>query len=143
LLTLAAGVFWYFAAMRAKSWASQIAFVLGVGGALLSLSAGNHPVLSLGVVVFSLAGWDLSRFTPRLEKMTPPEAALRLQNQHLRRLGTTLGAGAAAGLAALVINIELSFPVAAVLGLAAILLLAFVARELGRHDETKPGSGVG
>jgi hypothetical protein len=133
LLTVLTAVFSYFAAIRGKSWASQIAFVLSIGGAVLSLFAGAHPILSLGVVLFSLAGWDLARFTPRIESITTPQTARRLQAVHLRRLGFTLGGGAAAGLAALLIDIQLSFPAAVFLGLAVMLLLTLSARELGRQ----------
>jgi hypothetical protein len=134
-ITALSALIWFFAILREKSWAVQIGFVLNFSAAAYSIIAGANPVYSLGVVLFSLAGWDLSRFAPVVGRIVPSAAALRTETLHLRRLGLTLGLGAVSGLAAILIRFQLSFTAAIILGLLAIFALALSAIELGRTEE--------
>ena len=132
LLVLPAGAAGFYGMLREKTWAEHIAFVLNLGIAAWLQFSGCPPALSLAITMLALAGWDLARLAPRLARIDPPAAAARLERRHLFRLGAALAAGCAAAAAALVVQLRLSFVASGLLGLSAILLIAFAAYALRR-----------
>jgi hypothetical protein len=135
-----AAVIWSFGMLRNKGWAVQIGFVLDVCTAAYAVISGVSRWVALAAVLLLLAGWDLARFSAQIENIVPPQAAARLQTIHLRRLGWTLAAGAAAGCAASLFHFQLGFTTAVVMGLAALVLLALSIKELARSGREASGA---
>ena len=136
LFIILAGLGWLFAALRSKPAYASYSFALAM---LLSFFAANSwasPILILVSVSSALAAWDLSRFSARLEKIQPPEAANRLEKLHLNRLGLSLGIGIAIGLAAILIRFQLGFIFAFILGLLAFIAISYLVRTVSA--EPKP-----
>jgi hypothetical protein len=129
-IVIIAGIGWFFASMRSKPVYATYSFVLSILLNFLAANGGASPILMLFSISFSLAAWDLSRFSPQLEKIHPPEAAKRIEKLHLKRLALTLGIGLAVGLAGLWIHIQLQFILALILGLLAFFGLSYLVRSL-------------
>jgi len=126
------GVLWLIGVWR--GW--QAADTLGLAGFAGLASAGVWlgyvaPLLLAGLVA-ALAGWDLSRFARRLAGAGRVEGLPGLVRAHLRRLLAALGLGLLLGLAALEIQITLSFAAALLLAACAILGLSRAVRALGQ-----------
>lgn len=125
-----AGLSWLYASSRGKPSYASYSFGLSILLNFLAANDGASPILMLFSISTSLAAWDLSRFSPQLEKIRPPEAAVRLEKLHLKRLAMTLGIGLAIGIAAILIRIQLHFVLALILGLLAFIGLSYVVRSL-------------
>ncbi len=100
-------------------------------GAWLDLS----PVLLVVGLIAALSAWDLDGFARQLKRVDAVEQKQVLQRRHLRRLLLADGLGLLLAVLAVTVQVDLSFGLALILGLIALLGLSraigFLRRESG------------
>jgi hypothetical protein len=134
------GLIWIIGLLLHWGWISSTLFLVFavLNSILLLIQAPSYlEVISITAV---LVAWDLSYFIGRLEKTRTPELARGLEINHLRRLLVIAGAGLLLMSAAILLDIQLSFAIALLLGGVGLLALIQVVSRLGYHVE-KPRPG--
>ena len=128
------------------SWfsADQRRRLAGLGGALCLGSLlvavwfdGGMGWLLVGMAAF-LAAWDLEAFTTQLANVSHVEHEQRLVRVHVRRLATVSVAGLLVGAAGLFLRVSLSFVVALLVALLAVLGLIYVVYRLSQQEKQEP-----
>jgi len=129
------GALWILGQRMDWSWiawpmAALLAVAAAVGGSL-----GVNPMLLLTGLTAALSGWELDDFARQLDGVDAVEHEGALKRRHLQRLATADGLALLSGFLALVVKVRLSFGVAVVLGLVALIALSramgFFRRESG------------
>jgi hypothetical protein len=122
ILTL--GGVWLLAQRAKWGWMAWPMLALLALAAAVGASLDLNAVLMLGGLTASLSAWDLDGFIRQLESVDIVEQELFLHRRHLRRLLVVDLLGLLPGALALAVEIELSFPLALVLGLVALIALS-------------------
>ncbi len=135
LLVLALGLLWLLGQRRGWGWMASAVLVLFVIAAASGLWFGLVAGWMLSGVVAALSAWDLDHFALRLRSVERVEGAHELERRHLRRLLIADGLGLLLAALALRVEIELSFGVALLLGLFAVLGLGQVIGFLRRESD--------
>lgn len=122
------GILWLSGVVSGRSWLAGWCLTLfTLLSALAVLFAASPALVLLGMSVALLA-YDLSMFERRLASAVPEQQAL-LARLHVRQVLLITGLGLLAGELALLLRLQLGFFWLLVLGIAAVLALAFVARQ--------------
>lgn len=110
---------------RGGAWPMMGLFVVvAAAGAWLEL----NPILLVVGLIAALSAWDLDGFARQLRRVDAVEQEQGLQRRHLRRLLLVDGLGLLLAVLALNLEIDLSFGVALILGLIALLGLSLGLR---------------
>jgi hypothetical protein len=130
---LVPGVLWLVGQRQGWGWTAQVGFVCLVLAAAIGLWLDLATGWMLSGAVFALCAWDLDHFSRRVKKTERIEEARSLEQRHLQRLLIVVGLGLSLAILALEIKLRLTFLMALLLGLLAILGLsrtvAFLRRE--------------
>ena len=134
-VVLAAGALWLLAQWRALPWASPAGLVAqGIAAAVAMLLGvgGVWPVLAL---VAALVAWDLDQFSQRMRAAGRVDDALGQERRHIRRILIVAGLGGLLGLAALSLQVRLSFGLALLLAVVMMLCLSLVIGYVRRAGD--------
>ncbi len=120
------------AGWRCIAWLMVVLFAGAAAvGALLYL---NHILLLIGLIA-ALSAWDFDYLARQLDRVDAVEHASAMKRRHLLRLLVVNGLGVLFAVLALLVEVRLSFGLALVLGLIALLglsrALRFFRREAG------------
>lgn len=130
---LAAGLIWLWQENSQQSVPAAPFFLFFLGLSVVGiLSQLPVSVMLLGLCA-SLAAWDISRFRARVAVTGQPEIDPVLEQRHLRRLFTVIGAGLLITLLPVFVQLSISFVAFAVLTLLLLLVLRASVRAL-RHE---------
>jgi hypothetical protein len=133
-VVLVVGALWVLGERAGWSWISWPMVVLFAGaaavGALLSL---NHILLLIGLIA-ALSAWDLDHLARQLDRVDAVEHESAMKRRHLLRLLAVDGLGLLFAVVALLVEIRLSFGLALVLGLVALLGLSCALRFFRRES---------
>jgi hypothetical protein len=132
---LAAGALWLLAQWRARPWASPAGLVVqaaAAAAAILLGFGGGWPVLAL---VAALVAWDLDQFSQRMRAAGRVDDALGQERRHVRRLMVVAGLGGLLGLAALGLQVRLSFGLALLMAVVMMLCLSLVIGYMRRAGD--------
>ena len=132
IFTAISAMLWLIGFSRLRNWAFHCGFILTIFTSAYAIFTGIPPIFSVLVVLFSLTAWDLSRFLPQMAGVHPPGKSTRIVELHSIRLGWTMGLGAVVTLAAVFLEITLTFRTAIVIALAAVILLTIAAKRIIR-----------
>lgn len=110
----------------------NLALLVFVGLATWGVWQKLPPWLMLVVVILTLAAWDLGRFANRLLSVLDAETAVRLEQNHLTRLGAALLGGLILGSLMLLIHVQLDFGWALFLGIVGIFALNRFTKGIAR-----------
>ncbi|MCL5273644.1 MAG: hypothetical protein M1434_02725 [Chloroflexi bacterium] len=128
-IALLAGGLWLLAVFLGdRPAATTLGWVCFSGAAGFGVVIGLQPGLMLIALVAALCAWDIAYTEQRLNAALRVDQAALLERRHLRALALAAGAGLAVGAAALLIRVEFGFGIAAVLAIAAVVLLGWMAR---------------
>jgi hypothetical protein len=131
---LVMGVLWILGQRAGWSWFAWLMVVLFTGaaaiGTLLDL---NRILLTVGLIA-SVSAWDLDAFARQLRRVDAVEKELALKRRHLRRLLVVDSLGLLIAVLALAVQIKLSFGLALVLGLVALVGLSRAIRFFRRES---------
>jgi hypothetical protein len=130
-LSLLLALLWWFLRQFELSGLPALGLTVFVFAAVLGVLADLPSWLMLLSVTAALAGWDLERFSRRLKMVSRLEDTTALQEAHRRRLAGVCVAGAAAGLLALNIQVQLSLLPTMVLALLLVFALGRIVRSGG------------
>jgi hypothetical protein len=134
LLIIAFGGLWLFGQHRNWGWVASVVLVCFVAAAASGFWLGLPAGWMLAGVVVALVAWDLAHFARRLRSVERAELALELERSHLRRLIGVAGAGLLLAGAALLAQVRLSFGVAFLVALIAVLGLSQLIGRLRRES---------
>lgn len=126
---MAIGLLWL--VIPRRRWTGDGFFVLCVAGIALAVWIGVAMGWLIGGMVAALAAWDLDAFGARLASVRRVENESALVDEHLRRLAVVSAVGFLLAAAALFVRVRLSFGVALLLALVAVLGLGHVLRGIG------------
>ena len=132
---LAAGALWLLGQWRALPWASPaglVAQAIAAAGAMLLGVGGGWLVLAL---VAALVAWDLDQFSQRMRAAGRVDDAPGQERRHIRRILIVAGLGGLLGLAALSLQVRLSFGLALLLAVAMMLCLSLVIGYMRRAGD--------
>jgi hypothetical protein len=132
---LAAGALWLLAQWRAQRWASPAGLVAqAVAGAVAMLLGvgGGWPLLA---IVAALVAWDLDQFAQRMQEAGRVDDAPGQERLHTRRLLIVAGLGGLLGLAALSLQVRLSFGLALLMAVVMMLCLSLVIGYMRRAGD--------
>lgn len=121
---LSLGGVWLFAQRAKWGWMAWLMLTLLTLAAAVGASFGVNAVLMLVGLIASLSAWDLDGFVRQLRTVDKVEHESVLQRRHLRRLLVVDILGLLSGILALAVEVELSFALALVLGLVALIALS-------------------
>jgi hypothetical protein len=128
------GAFWCEALLRDWRWSAPFMLLLFISGALFGVASGFSPFIMLLGVVAALAAWDLDGLLQRFSQVKPQARQPGLERRHLQRLAVVAGVGLLLGSVALIIQVQLSFILAAVLVLVVIIGISQVVQYLRRSS---------
>lgn len=134
LLIVALGFLWLFDQWRGGSWVASVGLVFFVGAAAAGLWLDLGDVWMLLGVVAALSAWDLDRFARRQKNAERVENVQQLERRHLWRLLIVDGLGFLLAVVGLGLKIKVSFGVALLLVLLAVLGLSRVVGFLRRES---------
>jgi hypothetical protein len=124
---------WFVGQQANWPWMSWLMVALFAGaaafGALLELS----PLPLVIGLIAALSAWDLGEFDRQLQRADAVEGEHVLKRRHLRRLLVVDGLGLLCAMVALAVQVRLSFGLALVLGLIALVGLSRAIRFLRRE----------
>ncbi len=127
---VALGFIWLLAIRRRWGWISPTFFLIfGVFNAILILILAP-PYLEIISLSATLITWDLDHFITRLERIRSAEMARSVENAHLLRLFASVGVGILFAAAAMLIHIQLSFAMAFLAGLFALIAMNMAISRL-------------
>ena len=125
---------------------SSILLFLFVVGDVNALSQGVAVPWLLISLVAALSAWDLDHFTRRLRKAEQIDKARVLERRHLRRLLIVDGLSLLVAAIALVLQVEISFGVALILGALAVMgisqVVAFLRQSRRAVEEEQQEDSV-
>jgi len=133
LLAIVAGFVWLGMEARENNMLTGLFFALFVMLAALGVMRGFPIVLMLILLLGTLAAWDLARLRSRLAA-ADAEITPMLEQDHLRKLGTTLAVGGGVTLLPLVANIPINFLMLAIMTLVLLVILRRTIRQLRRTE---------
>jgi hypothetical protein len=129
------GVLWIGSQRTRWTWLGWLMMALFSAAAAAGALLGLRPTLLVVGLVGALSAWDLDGLASQLERVDAVERECVLKRRHLRRLLVVDGVGVVCAILALTIRVTVSFGVALMLGLIAILGLSraigFLQREGG------------
>jgi hypothetical protein len=116
---------------------NHIGWLFFIALAGVGMWSGLPALLMLMAFVASLCAWDLASFELRMSSAGRVDNAAQMERRHLRMLGiVALGSVALAGPAVL-IRVQYSFGLAALLAALAILVLSQAARLVARQTKRR------
>jgi hypothetical protein len=127
---LVIGLLWLISQWRRWYWVASFGLFAFVGAAGIGVWFSLSPILMAFSVLGSLSAWDLADFSRRLGRAAPEDDLRPLQKKHLLRLASLGAIGMALILAALFLNLRISFGWVFLLTLAALLGLMQLVNHL-------------
>jgi len=121
LLTASLLLLWELGRWSRKVWVINITFVLLLITCVIGYWQGIQFVWLAAGLLATLAAWDLILFDWRIKDAQLVVDQTNLENKHLVRLGFSLGLGAILLIAAVYLEIKLSFGLAILLAALAVL----------------------
>ena len=134
-ILLAMGALWWIGQRRRWNFLASVALVGFVVAAAMGLWMGLPAGWMLVGVVAALSAWDLDHFARRLRGVERVEMRLALERFHILRLVSVDSLGLLLAWVALAVQYKLSFDVALVLGLVAVLGLSQMVSYLRRESD--------
>ncbi len=129
------GLLWLALDGQRWKWLASAGLILCTGLAAFGITQSLPAAAMLLCLLAALTAWDLDDFRSDIELKGEVQRATVLQRQHLQRLLVTDLLGLALGLVALQVRTRLTFGVALLLGLLAVLGLGWAIRFLRRESD--------
>jgi hypothetical protein len=126
------GLLWLLSQWRRWAWVASLGFLGFVCAAGVGVGIGLNPILMALGVLGSLLAWDLSDFSRRLGGAAPEDNLRMLENKHLVRLASLGAIGFVLMLAALVMQLRISFGWVFLLAIAAVAGMLQLVNRLHR-----------
>lgn len=143
LVSLGFAALWVLIRRRSirAAWASSLLFVLATGAAVVGVLIELVPWLMLLALSAALAAWDLDFFLRRMEAADLILDRVRLERQHLLKLGVVEMIALTFGGLALLIHLQVGFGVEVLLG---VLAVGLITQTVGfiRQLENSAGNGA-
>lgn len=128
------GLLWLAAFWRHWTWAASLGLLVFVGAAGLGVWIGLPPIMMGFSVLASLSAWDLAHFSLRLSKAAPEDDLRKIRNHHLLRLAGQGALGLVLILAAVLLQLKITFGwlfLLAILAVIGVMQLADRIRQAG------------
>lgn len=128
------GAVWCEGILRPWNWLASLMLIIFAGGAVYGAWQGFTPVLMLVGICAALSAWDLDHMLQRFAKVKPAGVMNGLERHHMIRLAEVNGIGLILGGSVFLFKIHISFALALVLGLAAVIALSQIVLFLRRTN---------
>jgi hypothetical protein len=137
LLVIACGVVWMALLLAGKYFTNVVFFCAFIAFSAMGVFREFPLPLLLAVVCFDLAAWNLSNLAAQMAAYDQVFNQRQLENNRLRRLGTTLGGAYLLGLIPIFAQIRFNFLVLLFLGLSATFLLGQGLISLRKENKSE------
>ena len=128
------GAVWCEALLRHWNRLASPLLVVFTGGAVYGAWQGFPPIIMLVGILAALSAWDLDHMLQRFARVKPAARMHGLEHRHMLRLAGMNGVSLLLGGSALIFKVHISFPLALILGLAAVIALSQVVVYIRRSS---------